>query len=146
GTGITAAGAVFLLAALCFALAWQALPPGADPMGHMDTLLWGAGHLLQFAYTALLLTAWQSLGAQAFGVPPLNRWTWRLVSALLVIAAVPGPVLYMVHDGDPEELRNAFTQLYVYGLPVPVAAAAVATIVRVWKGPRDWRSPAFLGV
>ncbi len=144
--GIAAAGAVFLLAALCFALAWQALPAGTDPTGHMDTLFWGAGHLLQFAYTGLLLTAWQCLGAQAFGIPPLNRRTWRLVCALLVVAAVPGPVLYMVHQGSPDELRDAFTQLYVYGLPVPVAAVGAATLARIWRGPRDWTSPAFLGV
>lgn len=145
-TGIVAAGAIFLLAALCFALAWRALPEGADPFGHMDTLFWGAGHLLQFVYTALLLTAWQVLGGQAFGTPPLSREAWRIVCALLVIAAVPGPVLYMAHEGDPEALRGAFTQLYVYGLPIPVAAMALATIIRIWQGPRDWRSVAFLGV
>ncbi len=145
-TGISAAGAIFLLAAICFALAWRALPPDADPFLHMDMLFWGAGHLLQFVYTALLLTAWQVLGAQAFGVAPLGTQAWRLVCVLLVIAAVPGPVLYMVNEGGPENLRNAFTQLYVYGLPIPVAAVAFATIARIWQGPRDWRSPAFLGV
>jgi heme/copper-type cytochrome/quinol oxidase subunit 1 len=146
GNGVTAAGAVFLLAALCFALAWQAFPAGTNPLEHVDTLVWGAGHLLQIAYTGLLLTAWQSLGAQAFGTPPLGRGTWRLVCALLVIAAVPGPVLYMVHQGNPEALRGAFTQLYLYGLPVPVIAMTIATGVRIWHGPRDWRSPAFLGL
>ena len=146
GTGIAAGGAIFLMAALCFSLAWQALPPGTVPYGHMDTLVWGAGHLLQFVYTVLLLTAWQSLGAQAFGSPPLGRTAWRLVCALLVIGAVPGPVLYMVHEGDPEQLRAAFTRLYVFALPVPVVAAAVATGIAIWRGPRDWRSPAFLGI
>jgi hypothetical protein len=144
--GIAAAAAIFLLAAICFVLAWRDYPPGTDLFGHMDTLFWGAGHLLQFVYTALLLTAWECLGTQAFGVPPLGLRAWRTVCALLVIAAVPGPVLYMAHEGDPEQLRGAFTQLYVYGLPIPVAAMAIATLVRIWQGPRDWRSPAFLGV
>lgn len=145
-TGTAAAGALFLMAVLCFALAWQGLPIGADPFNHVDTLFWGAGHMLQFVYTALLLTGWQSLGAQAFGIPPLGRQAWRVVCALLVIAAVPGPILYMVHAGDADSLRESFTRLYWYSLPIPVAAVGLATAVRIWNGPRDWRSPAFLGV
>jgi heme/copper-type cytochrome/quinol oxidase subunit 1 len=144
--GVASAGALFILALLCFAMAWRSLPPGADPYAHVDAIFWGGGHMLQFAYTALTLTAWQVLGAQAFGTAPLGRDAWRLVCALLVIAAVPGPILYMVMGGAAPGLRAAFTGLYTYGLPIPLAAGAIATIIRIWKGPRDWRSVAFLGV
>jgi len=144
--GITSAGALFVLAIICFALAWRSLPAGADPFGHVDTLFWGAGHMLQFVYTALLMTAWQVLGAQAFGMPPLGRDAWRLVCALLVIAAVPGPILYMVMGDQPAIVHSAFTGLYKFGLPIPLAAGAIATVIRIWQGPRDWRSLPFLTV
>ena len=144
--GIASAGALFILALLCVALAWRALPPGADPYEHVDTLFWGAGHMLQFLYTALALTGWQVLGRQAFGTPPLSIAAWRVLCALLVVAAVPGPVFYMALTPAPDAIRNAFTGLYLYGLPIPIAAGAMATIIRVWNGPRDWRSPAFVGV
>ena len=144
--GIASAGALFILAVVCFALAWRALPAGSDPYDHVDTLFWGSGHMLQFAYTALTLTAWQTLGQQAFGTAPLATGAWRLVCAILVIAAVPGPILYMAIGDEPESVRAAFTGLYTYGLPIPIAAGAIATAICIWKGPRDWRSPAFLGV
>jgi hypothetical protein len=144
--GVQSAGALFILALVCFALAWRGLPAGADPYDHVDTLFWGAGHMLQFAYAALTLTAWQVLGQQAFGAAPLSGYAWRLVCAVLVIAAVPGPVFYMVMGDNAEGIRAAFTGLYTYGMPIPIAAGAIATAIRLWKGPRDWRSPAFLGV
>ena len=144
--GVASAGALFILALVCFVLADQSLPQGADPYAHADTIFWGGGHMLQFAYTALTLTAWQVLGVQAFGAAPLGRDAWRLVCAILVIAAVPGPILYMAMGDDAAGIRAAFTGLYKFGLPIPLAAGAIATIIRIWKGPRDWRSLPFLAV
>ena len=143
--GVATAGALFILAAICVALAWQTLPAGADPLAHVDTLVWGGGHVLQFAYTALALAGWQALGAQAFGSPPLGRVAWRIVCGLLLAAALPGPVFYLALGHDPAALRQAFTTLYWIGLPLPVGIAAAALAAAMRRGPRDWRSPAFLG-
>lgn len=144
--GTRIAAAVYILALLCVFLAWQDLPKDGDPFAHADTLFWGAGHLLQIAFTALLLASWQSLGAQAFMLAPLPRIPWRVVCALLLLAAVPGPILYFAYGGDAPGLRLAFTRLYWIALPIPAAAVIGAVIARLRQGPHDWRSPAFLGL
>ncbi len=144
--GVGSAGVLYLLALICFGLAWLSLPPGSGLGSHDEQLFWGGGHLLQFAYTALTLTTWQVLAEQAFGRPPLAPKAWQLVCVLIVLAGLPGPVLYAVHDIRGEELRQAFTRLYWIGLPLPPIVCGLAVLRDIWRGPRDWRSPAFLGL
>ena len=133
-TGVGSAGALYLLALVCFGLAWLALPPGAGLSGNGEQLFWGGGHLLQFVHTALLLTAWQVLGEQAFGAPPVPPRVWRWVCAGLVAAGLPGPVLYALHEVSGEALREAFTRLYWIGLPVPPIVCGLATLRAIVRG------------
>jgi hypothetical protein len=144
--GVGSAGVLYLLALICFGLAWLGLPSGANLDTYNEELFWGGGHLLQFVHTALLLTAWQVLGEQAFGHPPLPPKAWRMVCALLVAAGLPGPILYALHEVTGDELRQAFTRLYWIGLPVPPLVTGAAVVREIVRGPRNWRSPAFLGL
>ena len=64
----------------------------------------------------------------------------------LVAAGLPGPVLYALHEVSGEALREAFTRLYWIGLPVPPIVCGLATLRAIVRGPRDWHSPAFLGL
>ncbi len=144
--GVGSAGVVYLLALVCFGLAWLRLPAGATLGAYDEQLFWGGGHLLQFVHTALLLTAWQMLSEQAFERPSLPPSGWRAVCALLVAAALPGPVLYALHETTGEALRHAFTRLYWIGLPLPPAIVGAAVLRDILRGPRNWRSPALLGL
>jgi heme/copper-type cytochrome/quinol oxidase subunit 1 len=144
--GVGAAGVLFLLALICFGLAWSGLPRDGSPFTHEEQLFWGGGHLLQFVYTALLLTAWQVLGEQAFGHAPLPSQAWKAVCALLVITGFPGPFLYAIHPAGSEVLRQAFTQLYWIGLPLPPLITGLAVLRAIARGPRHWATPAFLGL
>jgi hypothetical protein len=144
--GVGAAGILFLLALICFGLAWFALPTDASPLAYDEQLFWGGGHLLQFVYVALLLTAWQILGEQAFGLTPLPAKAWVAVCGLLVISGLPGPLLYAIHPVTGDQLRQAFTRLYWTGLPLAPVITGLAVVRAMIKGPRNWRSPAFLGL
>ncbi|MDR3440282.1 cbb3-type cytochrome c oxidase subunit I [Telmatospirillum sp.] len=141
--GVGTAGMLYLLALLCFFLAWFG---GARESGSNEQLFWGGGHLLQFVHTALLLTAWQLLGEQTFGVSPLPPKAWHAVCALLVLAGLPGPLLYAFHAAASEELRQAFTRLYWIGLPIPPVIVGLAVLRRIVAGPRNWHSTAFVGL
>jgi hypothetical protein len=140
GTG--AAGAVYLLSLVCFALAWLRLPGGSPG----EPLFWGGGHLLQFVHTALALTAWQVLGERVFGTLPVPRRLWTWLCAGLVAAAATGPLFYALWPADSEDLRRAFTGLYWVGLPAPPLVAAVLLARAIWRGPRNWQSPVFLSL
>lgn len=144
--GVGSAGVLYLLALICFGLAWFNLPHGAPPGSYDEQLFWGGGHLLQFVHTALLLTAWQVLVEQVKGRPPLSPGMWRAVCGFLVAAAVPGPVFYGLYDPASEQLRHAFTRLYWIGLPLPPLVVGCAVLRDLLRGPANWRSTAFLGV
>jgi hypothetical protein len=144
GTGT--AGVLFLLALLCCALAFFGFPAG-QRFGHNDeAIFWGFGHLLQIAFTSLMLTVWQSLGEQVFDKPPLSFPQWRLVCGLLVLAGLPGPVFYSFWSGNDAELRDAFTKLYLIALPLPVLVVGAALARKLLTSRPQWRSPAYLTV
>lgn len=144
--GVGSAGVLYLLALICFALAGMSTPSGFSPITHDERLFWGGGHLLQFVHTALLMTAWQVLGEQTFGRAPLPAKGWWGLCGLLVLGGLPGPLLYAVPFPSDEALRQTFTRLYWIGLPLPPLVAGAATLRSVVKGPRQWTSPAFLGL
>jgi hypothetical protein len=144
--GVGSAGVLYLLALLCFGLAWFGLPKDAPLDTYNEEIFWGGGHILQFVHSALMLTAWQVLGEQAFGQSPLPARAWRFVCLLLVVAGLPGPLLYAVYKVTGDDLRRAFTQLYWIGLPLPLLIGSAAALRSILRGPRDWRSPAFLGL
>jgi hypothetical protein len=144
--GIGTAGMLFLLALLCFALAWQGFPAGSRFGANDAAIFWGGGHLLQLVYTTLLLTAWQILGEQSFGQAPLSLPQWRIVCLLLVLSGMPGPIFYGFWQGNDPDLRQAFTRLYWIGLPLPILAGGAALFWRLIKHPPQWRSPAYLSL
>ncbi|PKU22869.1 cbb3-type cytochrome c oxidase subunit I [Telmatospirillum siberiense] len=144
--GVGSAGVLYLLALICFGLAYLAAPAGVAPMAYDEQVFWGGGHLLQFVNTALLLTAWQVLGEQTFGQAPLSPRAWQILCALLVFAGLPGPVFYAIPFAGDDALRQAFTRLYWIGLPLPPLVTGAAVLRAVARGPRNWRSPAFLGL
>lgn len=144
--GVGSAGVLYLFALVCFGLAWMGLPAGSLVANYDEQLFWGGGHLLQFVHTALLLTAWQVLGEQAFGRAPLPSTAWRAVCILLVVAGLPGPILYAFFPVTSDALRQAFTSLYWIGLPVPPVIVGLAVLREIRHGPRSWQSPAYLGL
>ncbi len=144
GTGT--AGVLFLLALLCCGLAFFSFPAGSR-FGHNDeAIFWGCGHLLQIVFTTLLLTIWQTLGAQIFDKPPLSFAQWRLVCGLLVLSGLPGPVFYSFWSGDDPALRSAFTKLYLIALPLPVLVVGAGLARKLLTTRPQWRSPAYLAL
>lgn len=104
-----------LAAALSLGWTWLVLNPGWEGKAYYEYLFWGPGHVLQFAYTQLMLVAWiwlaQAIG-RPLGAPP--RW----ISALLILGVLPlltVPLIQGLHAPDSPEARLAFTRLMQYG-------------------------------
>lgn len=144
--GIGTAGVLFLLALVCFGLGWNSFPAGLRLGSNDEAIFWGGGHLLQLAYSTLLLTAWQILGEQSFGRPPMNLTYWRIICGLMLLSGMPGPVFYGIWPGDSPELRHAFTKLYWIGMPVPLTIGCGALFWRLVNHRPLWRSPGYLAL
>ena len=127
---VAATGTTFLIALVCFGLAWTALPSWLEPALANERLFWGGGHVLQFVNTMLMLVIWWVLTEQATACVIPHR---LFVGALWSLAAVAlsGILLYEVFDVISREHRVSFTQLFQFGLPVPPLVIATIIIIRL---------------
>lgn len=122
-----------LVAVLSLGWTWLGLGHGWEGKAYYEYLFWGPGHVLQFAYTQLMLVAWIWL-AQAIDRPlaPSPRW----LSALLILGVLPlltVPLIHGLHAPDSPESRLAFTRLMQYGnalAAVPLGSLLVLALVR----------------
>ncbi len=107
---------------------WRGLPSSMDGQIYFEFLFWGAGHVIQFSYTLLMMVAWVVL---AFASGGRFELTPRLTLVYLIILALPiitVPFLYLAHEITSAGHRIAFTELMKYGglscLPLGLAVAA----------------------
>jgi hypothetical protein len=138
---VNAAAVILLVALVCFALAgWQVAgtPPG---YWFYENLMWGGGHVLQFANTALMLVGWSVLVQALSGRPAPGRRLTTMIALLLIVAVVPTPAFYAFFPAFSGPQADAFSQLkYLAGAPaVLVLVACLVTLPRPWA----WRSPLF---
>jgi len=141
-SAMAAAGLVFTVALICFAVAY-ALLAGEEPShGFNEDLLWGGGHILQFLNTLLLVVAWSVLAAHALGPSALGRGIVLVAAGLLALSVLPAPFFYLLFEPFSAEQAGAFTNLQ-YALAPPTVLVAGAIALHLSR-PLPWREPAFL--
>jgi cytochrome c oxidase subunit I len=128
----TSAIAVLLAAG---ALIWSLLTLPEYLIGpqFFETLFWGSGHVLQFAWVQLVLVAWLCLAA-ASGVR--MALTPRLVTFLLLLGILPaflGIWAYLVYDVAGHQHRTFFIWLMAAGGGVAAGPIALGLL-------HGWRS------
>lgn len=122
---------LFLAAGALLWTGWR-LPAGFEGEAHYEYLFWGAGHLLQFTWTALVLVAWLWLAESSGARLPLSPRAARRLLALVVAPALAAPLVYATYPVESNALRVAFTELMRWGglATLPLAAAVVVAVVR----------------
>ncbi|CAA7624737.1 cbb3-type cytochrome c oxidase subunit I [Magnetospirillum sp. SS-4] len=144
---IACAALTYLAALACFLLAWTLIPAGTDPDLFNERVFWGGGHVLQILNTLILMIAWQVLSEREFGTGPVPAGLANAGFAALALFAVASPLVYWL-GGDVLGLghRQIFTRLLWVGLPLPPLVMGAGLALRLLRGPRNWRSPAFLSL
>ncbi|MGE4064702.1 MAG: cbb3-type cytochrome c oxidase subunit I [Rhodospirillaceae bacterium] len=133
---IAAAGVIYLLALACVLAAWLTIPPNVGRQGTNEYLMWGGGHVLQFANTALMLCAFYLIARAALGETPLPGSWLKIMMLVLVAGAAAGPLLYLTHEPGGATQRDLFTRLYWYALPLPTAVvlgSVALLLMRRWR-------------
>jgi cytochrome c oxidase subunit 1 len=128
--GITISAIVTAIAVLAFLASLYGMPHEMAGQVYFEFLFWGGGHILQFAYTILMLIAWVMLASASdcrFVLTP------RLTLTFLVLAALPVltvPFLYVAHEVVSPGHRLAFTELMKYGglSCLPLGLAVLSSI------------------
>jgi hypothetical protein len=117
--GIGSALLIVLISLVVGVATWFLLPTGLEhDKEFYEYLFWGAGHVLQFTHTQLLLITW--LGLAALCGAGTSLLTPRLVGGLLVVGALP--TLY------------AFVILSRYPVDTGAAQLAFSTLMRHGQG------------
>lgn len=135
GFGITLSAVLTGVSIISIFLSWRGLPSSMDGQIYFEFLFWGAGHVIQFSYTLLMMVAWIIL---AFASGGRFALTPRLTAVYLVILALPVitvPFLYLAHDITSAGHRIAFTELMKYGglSCLPLGLAVAASLLRASK-------------
>lgn len=146
--GMMIAGIAVLSAFACFGLSWFFQISGAqnNTALNLESLFWGGGHILQFANTIALVTAWLFLSLIVFRSFPLRDVYVKLLFAIYLIFILPAPVFYFIYDISSYEYKNAFTAIMQYGLGPSTAVFALAIFVAVYmRGIKQlpWDKPEF---
>ena len=120
------------------ALIWTllALPDFLFGPQFYETLFWGSGHILQFAWVQLVLVSWLWLAAASGLRMPL---TPRLVTFVLLLGILPaflGIWAYLVYDVASPQHRTFFIWLMAAGGGVAAGPIALALLHGWRRSPR----------
>ena len=138
GTRMTGEGALRLglnaslvsagIAAFALAASFAQLDRALDAKTYYELLFWGPGHVLQFAYTLIMLVAWLWLASAVGARPPLTPRIAALLFAIALAAVYLTPYIYLAHPVASVEHAKLQTWLMRFGgtLAVPPVALAVA--------------------
>jgi len=139
---------ITLLALLALLWTWLRMPATGSPTHYFEVLFWGPGHILQFAYTVLMLAAWLWLVRASRPRAALGDTAGV---ALMVLAALPALTvgLWLLVSSAPGSARSTagFARLMSDGglLAVPLLIATALAALR-GPGPSAAQRPAWTGL
>ena len=116
--GMALAGVAVLIAFLCIGLSYyfQALSADRKAFVDFERLFWGAGHILQFANTMAMVTAWIILARLTINKYPLGNGLAKILYLLYIIFVLPAPLIYFIYDIASQAHKDAFTELMRWGM------------------------------
>ncbi|MEO8102097.1 MAG: cbb3-type cytochrome c oxidase subunit I [Betaproteobacteria bacterium] len=133
--GLNAALVACAVAAIAFAWSWSAVPRGLDTRIYYELVFWGGGHVLQFAYTLLMLVGWvwlaSSLRAKAHF--PLSPRVLTLLFAVALLAVFLTPITYLAFDVTSVEHHRMQTLLMRFGGGLVIPPIGLAVVWSLWS-------------
>lgn len=140
--GIMLSGLIYLVALVCFGIAWISLGNEGPSFAFNEVFFWGGGHVLQALNVSLALIAWFLLGMAWLGYQLVSPRALRLSILVALIAVLPTVFFYLVED-----VRTTFTHAkYLLAFPVAVFVFASFSALKKPESKVNWQDPAFLAL
>lgn len=134
------------LAMAVVALAHAAIDPaGRASAAVLESAVWGAGHLLQFAYVVLAMFGWAAL-AGVSGVTTPSSAIQRWLFALAALPVVATPFLMWSSWGRQHELWLGYSQLMRWASWPAACAFGVFMTIGLWRSRAEAWSPERLAL
>jgi hypothetical protein len=126
--GLNAAMVTTAVAVAAFAWSWATVPQNIDARAYYELLFWGGGHVLQFAYTLLMLIGWLWLASSLAPSLKLSPRVVTLLFAIALIAVFLTPITYLAYDVTSVEHHRMQTLLMRYGGGLVIGPIALAVV------------------
>lgn len=130
--GLSAAMVATAVAAVAFAWSWLAVPRELDPRIYYELVFWGGGHVLQFAYTLLMLVSWIWLASAVGARLPLSPRVVTLLLAIALLSVFLTPITYLAHHVTSVEHHQWQTLLMRFGGGLVIPPVALAVVWSLW--------------
>ena len=126
--GLNSALVATAVAILAFVWSWLRVPAELDPRAYYELLFWGGGHVLQFAYTLLMLIGWVWLASALASGFRLSPRVVTLLFGISLIAVFLTPITYLAYAPTSVEHHRLQTLLMRYGGGLSIAPIAIAML------------------
>ena len=127
--GLNTAAVSAAVALLALVLSWQAIPPGTVGRPYYEMLFWGAGHVVQFTWTLLMLVAWLWLASLCGARVPLSPRVAVLLFAVGLASVFVVPVIYLAWPVASAEHTKMLTWLMRFGGGLAILPLGLAVLV-----------------
>ncbi len=141
--GMACAGIAVAAAFICFAIAGYSLSALHEPIWDYERFFWGGGHMLQFANTIAMATAWVYLARLLLSREPLSAGVSKLLFLIYILFILPAPFIYILQDINSPGYKAGFTALMQWGLGPSTAVFILATLGLALRNGKSWKDPAF---
>ncbi len=133
--GLNSAMVATAVAVLAFVWSGSTLPRSLDARAYYELLFWGGGHVLQFAYTLLMLVGWVWLASALNQGLRLSPRVVTLLFAVALLAVFLTPITYLAYDVTSIEHHRLQTLLMRYGGGLVIGPIALAVLWSLWPMP-----------
>ena len=130
--GLSAALVANAVAVLAFVWSWLGVPRELDPRIYYELVFWGGGHVLQFAYTLLMLVNWIWLASAVGARLPLSPRVVLLLLVIVLLSVFLTPITYLAYDVTSVEHHNLQTLLMRFGGGLVIPPIALAVVWSLW--------------
>ncbi len=134
--GLNASLVAVGVAAFALAASFAQLDRALDARTYYELLFWGPGHVLQFAYTLLMLVAWLWLASATGARLPLTPRVAVMLFAVALGAVYLTPYIYVAHPVASVEHAKLQTWLMRFGGAIAVPAMALAVAWALARAPK----------
>jgi len=132
--GLNAAAVASAVTLIALAWSYFEMPRGLPARGYYDILFWGAGHVVQFTYTLLMLVAWLWLASSCGARVPLTPRLTVLLLATGLLSVFLIPIIYLAYGVTSVEHRNWLTWLMQFGGGLAIVPLGAAVAWGMWRG------------
>ncbi|MBI5436811.1 MAG: cbb3-type cytochrome c oxidase subunit I [Nitrosomonadales bacterium] len=131
--GLYTAAVATTMALIAFSWAYATIPFFVRGLPYYEALFWGGGHVMQFAYTLLMLVGWLWLATECGAQLPLTPRVALVLFAIGVAPVLFTPLIYALYETNSGDNMEMFIKMMKVGGSLAAMPIGLAVALAVWK-------------